>query len=154
MGPRPDNHAFARLPRALCRPLTQCDVASLFAEQNSDFDDDHSPAFFYAFCTRTKKWHRAEATSGDWRYPIWSDPREYDPLPALYARIIRIIRQLTETASPADQRRCLSHGFIAGVSRMLEHDLRVIILPWELHNPPRPIREEELRAARQERLYG
>jgi len=37
---------------------------------------------------------------------------------------------------------------------MLEHDLRVIILPWELRNAPRPIREEELRAARHERLYG
>ena len=37
---------------------------------------------------------------------------------------------------------------------MPEHDLRVIILPWELRNAPRPIREEELREARQEKLYG
>jgi len=48
----------------------------------------------------------------------------------------------------------LSHAFINGVVRMLEYDPRIVIERRELHNPPRPIREEELREARQERLYG
>jgi hypothetical protein len=140
MGPRPNHLAFA-LPRALRQTITQVDVANYFAEANSDFDDDQSPAFYYAFCARTKSWHRAESTSGDWCYPRWSDAREFDPLPALYARIIRIIRPLTEQSSETERQRCLSHGFIAGVIRLLQHDERIVCEPWELHHPPKPVRE-------------
>jgi len=133
-----------RLPAKFRNALTQCDVADFFAAENDDFDVDFHSTPYFLYVSRTRKWHRAHDNAGDWRCPYWSYASEYDPLPPLYARIIRIIRSLTEESSLAERRRALSHAFIAGVIRLLEHDERCVAEPWEVANntPPRPVREQ------------
>ena len=79
-------HAYP-LPRALRPTLSQCDVVDFFCEANDDFEDYHSggSGYYFLFCTRTKKWHRAESNAGEWTCPYWNYSEDFDPLPHLFA---------------------------------------------------------------------
>jgi len=142
--------APAPLPRNLRPTLSQADVADYFCEANDDFDEDNyksTPYFLY--CRRQRAWHRAEDSAGDWRYARWSYSEDVDPTPHVYERILKIVRRLTEEASPTERARCLSHAFIAGVERLLRVDPRIACEPWEVSNmtAQRPVRER-MRAER------
>ena len=160
MGYEPTHNTFAPLPRNLRPTVTQVFVADLFATDNNDNIEEH--ASYFGFCRATRAWHVCEDIyNTQWLHPTWSYAEERDVVPLLYKRVIKIVRQLTELSTPADQRRCLSHSFIAGVVRLLQCDERTIIEPWELrgNHPPKPIRleleaerEAERRAERQKRL--
>ncbi len=138
--------------------VTQSLIVDLFVERNETFwGTEHSPSYYWGYLRENRTWHKCSECAGqmldDWRADSRHRPFE-DFLPKVHRDIHRVIKPLVETASPSEQRRAGSFAFVNGVIRFLENDLRVIILPWELRNAPRPIREEELRAARQERLYG
>jgi hypothetical protein len=154
--PRLKFDAYTPLPRAFrAASLAQADVANYFAEANCDFEDD-PPSHHYVYVARTRKWHVAHDTyCTQWRHPEWSVADEHDPLPQLYARVIKIIRRLTEQSSDAERRRCLSHSFIAGTIRLLQHDPRMVAEPWEVAPlcAPRPIREQ-LAAERDAERYA
>jgi hypothetical protein len=109
---------------------------------------------YYAYCASTKHWHVARDTySSQWRHAVWSDPDSSDILPMIYHDLINIIRPLVETASHAEQRRVMSHAFIAGVVRLLQNDQRMRVTEWGLQFTVSPVAEimEEERVAR---LYG
>ena len=158
MGYRTHPHAFAPLPRALHPTLSQSLICDLFISRNEQFwGSEHSPSHYWGYCRETRAWHKCRECAGymtdDWAADRCHRPFE-DFLPEVHRDIHRVIQPLLETATPAEQRRVGSFAFAHGVVRMLEYDPRIIIERRELHNPPRPIREEELREARQEKLYG
>ena len=80
-------------------------------------------------------------------------PEETDVVPRLYSRIIKLLKTLTETATPAEQKRVFSASFLSGVIKLLTFDERMTIEPWELHNTPRPVREIKQAERDAERAY-
>ena len=138
MGPRPDHQAFA-LPRALRSAPSQCDVVDLFVEHNDDLKITRhlSPT---AHPTRVALCE--DFMSPAWESPIWTEPSERDVTPLVFKRITEIIKRLTETASPVERRRCLSHAFIAGCVKLLMVNENIASAPWEFFYPPRPKRLE------------
>ncbi len=162
MCPRPRFRDFTPIPPVFRPTLTQALVCDLFIERNDEFwGSENHPSHFWGYLRSNKTWHRcgecANYMTANWAADRHGQPFE-DFLPAIHRDIHRVIRPLLETATPAEQRRAGSFVFINGVVKMLEHDPRVIILPWELNAEPRPIREElaaeraaEHRVAMQER---
>lgn len=54
----------------------------------------------------------------------------------MFFEIRNLLRPLTETASPVEQRRIGSYAFINGVVKLLEHDPRAVVGPRDLAKPP------------------
>lgn len=145
MGPRPNHRAFS-LPRNLRPVISHSLVVDLFVERNDDLEN-HST--YFAFSTRERAWRLCEDfLAPAWESPRWSEPSVRDVTPLVFKRVIEIIKRLTETASPAEQRRCLSHAFISGTIKLLEHDERCVCEPFEFYHPPRPKRLEREAAYR------
>ncbi|HEY8031127.1 MAG TPA: hypothetical protein VIF02_01800 [Methylocella sp.] len=148
------NHAanLSSLSRRSLRPaITQVFISDLFVEYNQQYEETNT---YYAYCAATKRWHVARDTyCTEWEHAEWSDTDDPDITPLIFRDIIDIIRPLAETSSHAEQRRVMSHGFIAGVVRLLQNDSRMRITPWDLEKTIPPV-AEELEKERVEKLYG
>jgi hypothetical protein len=146
------NHESARLSRNLRPAITQVFAADLFVEYNQTHYEETNT--FFAFGVHDRKWRVARDTySTQWEHAVWSEPDESDILPMIYHDLIGLIRPLVETASHAEQRRVMSHSFIAGVIRLLQNDQRMRVTAWGLQHTIPPV-AERLEEERQDNLRG
>jgi hypothetical protein len=137
--------------RQLKPAITQVFISDLFVEYNQQYEETNA---YYAYCAATKRWHVARDTyCTQWEHAVWSETDDPDITPLLYHDIINILRPLVDTLPHAEQRRVMSHGFIAGVLRLLQNDHRMRVTRWDLEKTIPPV-AEELERERCEKLYG
>ena len=141
----------ATLSRKLRPAITQVFVSELFVEYNQTYEETGA---YYAYCQHDKKWRVCRDTfSTQWEHAEWSDPDVLDIVPMIYHDIIQLLQPMVETLSHAEQRRVMSHGFIAGVVKLLQQDQRLRITPWGLQGTVPPV-EEEMEAERIAKIHG
>jgi hypothetical protein len=140
------------LSRRQLRPvLSQAHVAGLWIEANDRFWKqqfgcvDH----YLAYDAQRRRWQKYQdggghigRNYGNWECDARGEPyAEYRPL--AFFDLVRVINPLLDTASPRDQQRLGSYGFMNGVIRLLEHDERIAITARDLREPPRPVLDME-----------
>ena len=134
--------------RRLQPAITQVFIADLFVEYNERYEQNDA---YYGYCASTKHWHVCRDTyCTQWEHAVWSDPDASDITPLIYHDLIEILRPLVDTLPHTEQRRVMSHGFIAGVVRLLQNDHRMRVTEWDLQGtvPPVAERMEEERVAK------
>jgi hypothetical protein len=130
--------------------ISQAFLANEFVEANDVFWKPQYGVvmYYYAYDRAHKRWHRCRENAGhiangcgSWMCDSHGEPFE-DFRPGVFFDLLRLLNPLLETASPAEQRRAGSYGFLNGVVRLLEHDPRIVIVPEVVCYPPRPCPEE------------
>jgi hypothetical protein len=133
----------------------------LFIEANDGFFFDRYgiEEQYFLYDRARKRWQKHRETycyisdgGGVWQCDEHGEP-DIDFRPAVFFEVCHLCALLSETASPAEQRRLGSYSFLNSVVKMLELDPRCVMQPGELSKPPRPCREE-LERKRVEKLYG